>query len=114
MSSAGEKRQHFCESSGEEEDGDNADVDEDDEDDEEVDMAIRDEIKRRAERLLNVHQKVAEVERMRRLCGLAEARVHKSRNYFLFHFSRGKSPKSIIARRKAICPWIAFLRRQVA
>ena len=42
MSSAGEKRQRFCESRGEEGDGDNADVDEDDE---EVDMAIRDEIK---------------------------------------------------------------------
>ena len=56
MSSAGENRQRFCESRREEEDGDNADVD--DEDDEEVDMAIRNEIKRRAEKLLNMHQKV--------------------------------------------------------
>ena len=58
MSSAGENRQHFCESRWEEEDGDNADVDEDDEDDEEINMAIRNEIKRRAEKLLNMQQKV--------------------------------------------------------
>ena len=52
MSSAGENRQ--CESRREEEEGDNADVDED----EEVDIAIRNEMKRRAEKLLNMHQKV--------------------------------------------------------
>ena len=83
MSSAGENRQCFCESRGEEEDGGNADVDEDDE---EVDMAIRDKIKRRAERLLNVHQKVEDGKNAQALW-LTEARIHNSCNSF-FHFSR--------------------------
>ena len=83
MSSAGENRQHFCESRREEEDGDNTDVDEDDEDDEEVDMAIRNEIKRRAERLLNVHQKW----KMERCTSfVVERSMCTQFSYFLFHF----------------------------
>ena len=112
MSSAGENRQRFCESTGEEEDRDNAGVDEHDEDDEEVDMAIRDEIKRRAERLLNMHQKVEDGKNAQALW-LTEARVHYSRNYFLFHFSHvnfvenHRNPLSFVETLSA--PWIAFL-----
>ena len=114
MSSAGENRQRFCESRREEEDGDNADVDEDDEDDEEVNMAIRNEIKRRAEKLLNMHQKVEDGKNAQALWCTGKKHVFP----FLLHFfSRkfyGKSQKSIIVHRNAIRPWIAFLRRQVA
>ena len=83
MSSAGENRQRFCESRREEEDGDNADEDEDDEDDEDVDMAIRNEIKRRAEKLLNMHQKVEDGKNAQVFCGTHE-RSTCSPSYFTF------------------------------
>ena len=113
MSSAGQYRRRFCESRGEEEDGHNADVDEDDE---EFDMAIRDKIKRRAERLLNVHQKVEDGKIVQTLW-LTEACVHNSRNFFLFHLfhvNLWKITENHYRLSNAICPWIVFLRRQVA